>query len=67
MMENKKRKKYNEEDSLKSFDKIGKVNLTCKTLMLRNDTHVGIKVWAAIDYLTHYKGWTLEIKEKKYA
>ena len=62
-----KRKKHNEDDSLKSFSKVGKVSPTCKTLMLRNDAHVGIKVWAAIDYLTHYKGWTLEKKEKKSA
>lgn len=51
--------RHDEDKVLKSFSRIGRVNSERKTLHVSNGAVVGIKMWGKIDYLTHYRGWTL--------
>ena len=51
--------RHDEDKVLKSFSRIGRVNSERKTLHVSNCAVVGIKMWGKIDYLTHYRGWTL--------
>lgn len=48
---------HDESNDLKSFAKIGSVRANDKTLRASKSTHIGIKMWGKIDYLTHYCGW----------
>lgn len=50
--------KHDENKDLRSFGKIGRVDIVSKTLKASKDRLIGIKMWGKIDYLTHYCGWT---------
>ena len=49
--------KHDENKDLRSFSRIGKVNISDKTLQAPKSATIGIKLWGKIDYLTHYCGW----------
>ena len=49
--------KHDENKDLKSFSRIGKVNLGDKTLRASKNATIGIHMWGKIDYLIHYCGW----------
>lgn len=49
--------KHDENKDLRSFGKIGRVDIVSKTLKASKDRLIGIKMWGKIDYLTHYCGW----------
>lgn len=51
--------RHDEGKALRSFSRIGRVNSERKTLHVSKGAVVGIKMWGKIDYLTHYRGWTL--------
>lgn len=50
-------KKHDENKDLKSFSKVGKVNIATKTLSCSKSTHLGIHMLGRIDFLTKYCGW----------
>lgn len=53
-------KKHEEKKALKSFSRVGEVKASSsKSLRVSKGAIVGIKMWGKIDYLTHYRGWTL--------
>lgn len=51
--------KHDENKDLKSFSRIGKVNLSDKTLRASKNATIGIHMWGKIDFLTKYCGWFL--------
>lgn len=51
-------KKHDENKDLKSFSRIGKIDIVNKTLKASKDKLIGIGMWGKIDYLTKYCGWT---------
>lgn len=51
--------KHEEEKALKSFSRVGEVKASSKSLRVSKGAIIGIKMWGKIDYLTHYRGWTL--------
>lgn len=51
-------KKHDESKDLRSFGRIGNVDIVNKTLSARRNAIIGIHMWAKIDYLTHYCGYT---------
>ena len=63
MKREKKEKRVKEiltkDNSLRSVAKIGRVLENTKTIQIRVDTLVGLRMWRKIDFLTHYLGWTL--------
>lgn len=52
-------KRHDESKDLQSFTRVGRVSSERKTLHVSKGAIVGIKMWGKIDYLTHYRGWTL--------
>ena len=52
-------KRHDENKDLKSFSRIGKVNLSDKTLRASKNATIGIHMWGKIDFLTKYCGWFL--------
>lgn len=50
--------KHDENKDLKSFSRIGKVNLGDKTLRASTSATIGIHLWGKIDFLTKYCGWS---------
>ena len=54
-------KRHDEEDDLKILCRDGrfKVDTVRKILRMSKGTDVGIKTWGRIDFLTHYKGYSL--------
>ncbi len=50
-------KRHDENKCLRSFGKVGRVDLSNHTLKASRSAVIGIKMWGKIDYLTHYKGW----------
>ena len=51
--------KHDENKDLRSFGKIGRVDIVNKTLKVSKEKLIGIKMWGKIDFLTHYCGWVL--------
>lgn len=52
--------KHDENKDLKSIVRIGKPDYSSLTLCLNRGTHIGIKMWGKIDFLTHYCGWSVK-------
>lgn len=50
-------KKHDENKCLRSFGRIGRVNLYDKTLQASKNAIIGIHLWGKIDYLTKCCGW----------
>lgn len=50
-------KRHDENKCLKSFNRIGRVNIYDKTLQAPKNAIIGIHLWGKIDYLTNYCGW----------
>jgi hypothetical protein len=54
-------KKHDESNDVDILIRVGriKVNKEKKILRMSKGTDVGIRTWGRIDFLTHYRGWTL--------
>ena len=50
-------KKHDENKCLRSFSRIGRVDMYNKTLQAPKNAVIGIHLWGKIDYLTKYCGW----------
>ena len=50
-------KRHDESKDLRSFGRIGNVNVVTKTLSASKAVIIGIRMWGKIDYLTHYCGY----------
>ena len=50
-------KRHDENNDLRSFGRIGNVNVATKTLRASKAVVIGIRMWGKIDYLTHYCGY----------
>ena len=50
-------KRHDENNDLRSFGRIGSVNVVTKTLRASKAVTIGIRMWGKIDYLTHYCGY----------
>lgn len=50
-------KRHDENKCLKSFNRIGRVDIYYKTLQAPKNAVIGIHLWGKIDYLTNYCGW----------
>lgn len=50
-------KRHDENSDLRSFGRIGSVNVVTKTLRASKAVTIGICMWGKIDYLTHYCGY----------
>lgn len=50
-------KRHDENKCLKSFNRIGRVDIYNKTLQAAKNAVIGIHLWGKIDYLTNYCGW----------
>ena len=50
-------KRHDENKCLKSFKRIGRVDMYDKTLQAPKNAVIGIHLWGKIDYLTKYCGW----------
>ena len=50
-------KRHDESKDLRSFNRIGNVNVVTKTLSASKAVIIGIRMWGKIDYLTHYCGY----------
>lgn len=50
-------KRHDENKCLRSFNRIGRVNIYDKTLQAAKNAVIGIHLWGKIDYLTNYCGW----------
>lgn len=50
-------KSHDENKDLRSFGRIGNVNVVTKTLSTSKDTIIGIRMWGKIDYLVNYCGY----------
>ena len=53
--------KHDESNDVDILIRVGriKVNKEKKILRMSKGTDVGIRTWGRIDFLTHYRGWTL--------
>lgn len=49
-------KRHDENKCLKSFNRIGRVDIYNKTLQAAKNAVIGIHLWGKIDYLTNYCG-----------
>ncbi len=54
-------KKHDESNDVDILIRVGriKVKKEKKILRMSKGTDVGIRTWGRIDFLTHYRGWTL--------
>ena len=50
-------KRHDENKCLRSFKRIGRVDMYDKTLQATKNAVIGIHLWGKIDYLTKYCGW----------
>ena len=50
-------KRHDENKCLRSFNRIGRVDMYNKTLQAPKNAVIGIHLWGKIDYLTKYCGW----------
>ena len=50
-------KRHDENSDLRSFGRIGNVNVVTKTLSASKATIIGIRMWGKIDYLVNYCGY----------
>lgn len=50
-------KRHDENKCLRSFRRIGRVDMYDKTLQAPKSAVIGIHLWGKIDYLTKYCGW----------
>ena len=50
-------KRHDENKCLRSFKRIGRVDMYDKTLQASKNAVIGIHLWGKIDYLIHYCGW----------
>lgn len=50
-------KRHDENSDLRSFGRIGSVNVVTKTLSASKATIIGIRMWGKIDYLVNYCGY----------
>ena len=50
-------KRHDENKCLRSFRRIGRVDMYDKTLQAPKSAVIGIHLWGKIDYLTNYCGW----------
>lgn len=50
-------KRHDENKCLRSFKRIGRVDMYDKTLQAPKNAIIGIHLWGKIDYLTKYCGW----------
>ena len=50
-------KRHDENKCLRSFKRIGRVDMYDKTLQASKNAVIGIHLWGKIDYLTKYCGW----------
>ena len=50
-------KRHDENKCLRSFKRIGRVDMYDKTLQAPKNAVIGIHFWGKIDYLTKYCGW----------
>ena len=50
-------KRHDENKCLRSFKRIGRVDMYDKTLQAPKNAVIGIHLWGKIDYLTKYCGW----------
>ena len=50
-------KKHDENKCLRSFNRIGRVDIYDKTLQAPKNAVIGIHLWGKIDYLVNYCGW----------
>lgn len=48
---------YDENKAIRSFSRVGSVNVVSKTLKASKTATIGIHMWGKIDYLTHYCGY----------
>lgn len=52
-------KRHDENNDLRSINKIGRVNYGDKTIRVAKSTVIGIRRWGKIDFLTKHCGWIL--------
>lgn len=50
-------KRHDENKCLRSFKRIGRVDMYDKTLQATKNAVIGIHLWGKIDFLTKYCGW----------
>ncbi len=50
-------KRHDENSDLRSFGRIGSVNIVTKTLSASKAVVIGIRMWGKIDYLVNYCGY----------
>ena len=50
-------KRHDENKCLRSFNRIGRVDIYDKTLQAPKNAVIGIHLWGKIDYLVNYCGW----------
>lgn len=50
-------KRHDESKDLRSFGRIGNVNVVTKTLSASKAVIIGIRMWGKIDYLVNYCGY----------
>lgn len=51
-------KRHEESKDLRSFSRIGSIDLVSKTLSARKGAIIGIHMWGKIDFLTNHCGYT---------
>ncbi len=54
-------KRHEEDNDQRILNRVGriKVDKEKKILRVSKGTDIGIKTWGRIDFLTHFRGWTL--------
>lgn len=57
-------KKHDENKDLKSISRIAFIDYSNKTIRIASDTQVGIRRLGALDFLTKYCGWFVNIAAK---
>lgn len=50
-------KRHDESKDLRSFGRIGNINVVTRSLSAFKDTIIGIRMWGKIDYLVNYCGY----------
>ena len=50
-------KRHDENSDLRSFGRIGSINVVTKTLRASKAVVIGIRMWGKIDYLVNYCGY----------
>ena len=50
-------KRHDENSDLRSFGRIGNVNVVTRSLSASKDVIIGIRMWGKIDYLVNYCGY----------